>query len=136
MYRIFLLLCLILHVVCKADEDIISDYSNSLSSLEGDPNSIIYNCVNVITGDYIDMETDIELPGVESMNLRRFYCSSNNSEHWFRSWHFNHDMSIRKNKNGNPSSFSILMAKKPELAMPGMRSRNCGCQEAAVEPSP
>ncbi len=103
MYRIFLLLCLILHpFVCKADEDIISDYSNSLSSLEGDPNSIIYNCVNVITGDYIDMETDIELPGVESMNLRRFYCSSNNSEHWFRSWHFNHDMSIRKNKNGNP----------------------------------
>jgi hypothetical protein len=83
------------------ETDSIGNSGNSLASLEGDPNTIIHNCVNVITGDFVDLETEIEIPGSDSLTLHRFYCSSNDSsETWYRAWRFNHDLCfIRKTKD-------------------------------------
>lgn len=73
----------------------LADASHSLASLEGDPKTIVYNSVNVITGDYINLETDISLPGVEPLTLQRFYCSANlATPNIIEAWPFNHFIQI------------------------------------------
>ncbi len=64
---------------------------DSLSNMEGIPSSFAYGCVNVITGDYVDGETDIALPGIDPLTLQRFYSSSSGARDLSGiGWSFNH----------------------------------------------
>jgi len=59
--------------------------------------AIVHQCVNVITGDYIDMATDLTLPGADPLSLSRFYSSSDiYCEEPMRAWKFNHDKVLYK----------------------------------------
>jgi YD repeat-containing protein len=69
---------------------------NSLDILSGTPNAIVHDCVNVMTGDFIHFSTDLSLPGAESVQLARFYSSSDpnldtNPMHTLK---LNHDKAI------------------------------------------
>ncbi len=77
----------------ESKENTFSAETNSLDILFGEPNAIIYGSVNVITGDYFDFSTDLELPGSDPLVLSRFYCSTDNETKIpFRAWKFNHDI--------------------------------------------
>ena len=66
--------------------------SNNLDILEGEPTALIHSCVNVITGDYVDLQQDIFLPCSDPLSVQRFYCSSDtNYGEIFKSWKFNHE---------------------------------------------
>jgi hypothetical protein len=70
-----------------------SDYSqlNSLINIEGVPPSLIGGCVNAISGDFIDYEIDLYIPGVEPLTIERNYYSSDFSEGSLcHGWNFNH----------------------------------------------
>ena len=69
----------------------LGDAGHALASLEGDPNTIVHGSVNVITGDYVDFQTDVVLPGSEPLALQRFYCSANPPDgNILKVWPFNH----------------------------------------------
>ncbi len=51
--------------------------SANLSSTEGDPDGIIANCVNVITGDYCEAAQDLIIKGPDLLTLDRFFNSTN-----------------------------------------------------------
>lgn len=48
----------------------------SLANFESPPITLVHNCVNVLTGDYIDSSVDMVLEGSEPIHLKRYYCSS------------------------------------------------------------
>jgi RHS repeat-associated protein len=48
-----------------------------LTSTESDPDCIIKNCMNVLTGDYCESATDLVVQGPDSFILQRFYNSKN-----------------------------------------------------------
>jgi hypothetical protein len=50
-----------------------------LANTEGIPSSVVDECVSAITGDFVDSQVDIVLPGPEPLVLQRSYCSSDNS---------------------------------------------------------
>jgi len=61
-----------------------------LANLEGDPSTIVNGSVNVITGDYIDTDVDLILPGPEPLVLQRSYTSSDvKGGHFCAVWHSN-----------------------------------------------
>ncbi len=47
----------------------------SLANTEGVPSSIIYGHISVISGDFVDSETDLYVPGPEPLTVTRNYCS-------------------------------------------------------------
>lgn len=47
----------------------------SLAALEGEPSSIVHGCVSVITGDYVESQADIVIPGVDPLVIQRSYVS-------------------------------------------------------------
>lgn len=49
----------------------------SVIDLEGEPNAIVNNCVNAITGTFLDSETDLVVPGARPITIQRSYSSSN-----------------------------------------------------------
>jgi YD repeat-containing protein len=68
---------------------------NALDVLSAEPSSIVHQCVNVITGDYLDMAVDLKLPGAEPVALSRFYCSSDTfCQEPLRAWKLNHDKAV------------------------------------------
>ena len=48
----------------------------SLASLEGEPSSIAHGCVSAITGDYVENQADLYIPGVEPILIQRSYSSA------------------------------------------------------------
>ncbi len=106
MKPICLLALLFIHALAfsQNDDRTLFGAENALTSLEGDPNSLVYHSVNVITGDYVDMQTDVVLPGIEPLTLQRFYCSSDERNRtFFTAWSFNHDISLYgEGSGGNP----------------------------------
>ena len=74
------------------EPDPLGEPYNSLDILSGEPSALVHQCVNVITGDYIDIATDLKLPGAEPLTLSRFYSSSDaHCQEPLRAWKFNHD---------------------------------------------
>ena len=57
--------------------EILSNSSSfPLANLHGIPSMLVHGCVNVLTGDYLDFDTDLILAGSEPFALERHYCSS------------------------------------------------------------
>ena len=79
------------------EPDPLAESYNSLEILSGEPRTMIHQCVNVITGEYIDMSTDLIVPGAEHLALSRFY-SSQDQYCWepLKAWKFNHDKAVYK----------------------------------------
>ncbi|CDR34713.1 DUF6531 domain-containing protein [Criblamydia sequanensis] len=66
-------------------------HEKSLIDSQGLPTSVVDGCVNVISGDFVDFETDLALPSSELFTLSRSYTSS---DYFMQSlcngWSFNH----------------------------------------------
>jgi RHS repeat-associated protein len=55
-----------------------SNHSPSLlPSTEGDPQSFIEHCINVINGDFCESSTDLSIPGSDVLCLQRYYNAKN-----------------------------------------------------------
>ncbi len=59
--------------------DILNSHKTPLANTEGEPSSLIHGCVNVITGDFIDFQTDLTMAGSNPLLLERYYCSSDHA---------------------------------------------------------
>src|ERR1700722_12214487 len=101
-FLLFLLCVLQIHAVeiedaLSYEPDPLDEPFNSLDILSGEPSAIVHQCVNVITGDYIDISTDLKLPGAETLSLARLYSSSDiHSYEPMQAWKFNHDKMVYK----------------------------------------
>ena len=61
------------------------------ASLEGVPNAFVYNCVNAISGQYCESQTDLVSYGSDPLLLERRYCGAVDIEGNFCSgWSLNH----------------------------------------------
>ncbi|KAF3361875.1 Uncharacterized protein PHSC3_001642 [Chlamydiales bacterium STE3] len=92
MLRFIPLICLFFSLVSAEDffPTTTNDDSFPLVNLEGEPNAIIADCVNVITGDFFDRQCDLMLVGGEPLVLERSYSSSDTSQGGLcNGWHFN-----------------------------------------------
>ena len=70
---------------------------NPLDILQGEPDALVAHAVNAVTGDYVDMQTDITIPGAQQLVLQRFYNSSDDQRFkMFQAWKFNHDIRLRR----------------------------------------
>src|ERR1700733_6018532 len=71
----------------SADE-VLSSSSTPMANIDGEPSSFIHGCVNVITGDFVEQQTDLYLPGSDPLVLDRYYCSSDDERGpLFHGWH-------------------------------------------------
>lgn len=62
-----------------------------LAEVEGEPSAIIAGCVNVITGNYNDAQTDMVVPGPDPLVFQRLYSSGNWKGSGFKDgWSHNH----------------------------------------------
>ncbi len=50
--------------------------TNPFEIIQGDPSAMVAQSVNVITGDFTDMQMDLCIPGAEPLILQRFLNSS------------------------------------------------------------
>lgn len=67
---------------------------SSVVNLEGEPTGIVNNCVNVITGNYSDLQVDLVVPGPQPITIHRAYSSAsdNSGYHLFsHGWNLNHE---------------------------------------------
>ena len=73
---LFFLLLFSFSCYANPDTDDIDPFeeTNNLDILAGDPETLIYRSVNIATGDYIDIQTDLTLPGADPLQLKRFYA--------------------------------------------------------------
>lgn len=61
-----------------------------LVDLEGEPTSIVDGCINVISGDFVDLQQDFVMPGSLPLTVDRSYCSSDRSKgNLAFGWHLN-----------------------------------------------
>ena len=64
--------------------------------------TIVAGCVNVISGDYLEQSTDIQIPGPIPLSYERFYSSADYcTRSLFCGWRHNHDCNIRVIKGGD-----------------------------------
>src|ERR1700733_12834674 len=99
LFPLFLLLFQVQAYSNPAEPAPLASASHSFDILEGDPSAIVHNCVNIITGDYIDMQEDLVVPGSDPLFLSRFYCSSEYyGKNCFNACNFNHDMILEYSK--------------------------------------
>ncbi len=69
--------------------------SASVASSEGVPLGIV-NGVSVITGDYTEQASDLEIPGIEPLPLTRSYASRQEKDHTPGHWWIQLDDSLRE----------------------------------------
>ncbi|KAF3362707.1 Uncharacterized protein PHSC3_000694 [Chlamydiales bacterium STE3] len=97
MLKIFfaLLMCCALHAEESSQYDFRAAFTSDgeqfpLADIDGEPSSIVAGCVNVITGDFVDMQQDLVIPGSTPLTIDRSYSSSDSSKgNLAFSWHFN-----------------------------------------------
>ena len=78
------------HEVVSDASDILSCCRAPLANIDGESSALVHGCVNVITGDFLDGQTDLELAGGSPLTLQRYYCSSDQSlGSLFHGWHHN-----------------------------------------------
>lgn len=101
MYSLFIrftLFCLCFPLFLIAYENFEPDSSappsQSLASTEGLPSNLVNHCVCTITGEYIDSQTDIILPGPEPLVIQRNYSSQQRHGNFGGYWCLNHLSSI------------------------------------------
>lgn len=90
---IFLNLCQItgFSTLLSLDEPGKDEVKGIITDLGSIPSTIVGGCVNVISGNFIDHETDLVIPGPEDLNFARSYCSNDTSNSpFFRHWQHNH----------------------------------------------
>ena len=79
----FFLLSTSLSAIENADESrptfTPDDESFPLADIDGEPSSIVAGCVNVITGDFVDMRQDFVMSGSTPIKIERSYSSSDTS---------------------------------------------------------
>lgn len=66
-----------------------------ISYLHSSPPPLVYNSVNVITGEYCETNCDLTLPGPFSLNILRSYCSDTP----LSQWKFNHPNIFQNDPN-------------------------------------
>lgn len=67
-----------------------SDNPFPLANIEGEPSAVVGGHVNVITGDFVDMQQDLVMKGSEPLIIERSYCSSDRSySSLCNGWHLN-----------------------------------------------
>ncbi len=66
------------------DADKIPGINESALTLESGPSAVVGGCVNAITGDYFESNTDLVVIGPQPLIVQRTYCSAENK------WHFQH----------------------------------------------
>jgi hypothetical protein len=82
--------------------------SPSIVNIEGEPSAIVNNCVNAITGDFLDFRTDMVVPGAQPIVMHRTYSSSMNST--WGGWTFNHDAALRvRNAKTQKGQYRLLI---------------------------
>lgn len=93
----FALLALLMSCFLYSEEDLeLIEGVSYLDVLGGEPSAVVADCVNVFSGDFFDLETDVVVPGNEPLSLKRFYCSSQKEgSDPFRAWRFNHDIFVK-----------------------------------------
>lgn len=104
----FLTLCLFALQTLLSEENDSSRY-NIFADLQGTPSAIVNGTVNVITGDYIDSDVDLIIPGAEPLTAERSYISSNNTmDTLCYGWSLNHFglLQLSGEKNFNHKSFT------------------------------
>lgn len=75
-----------------ADEE---DHVPSIASTSGMPSSLVNGSVCAITGEYVESELDMVLPGPEPLILRRIYSSNNDTcAHFYDAWQLAHPSSL------------------------------------------
>lgn len=70
---------------------------SSVVNLEGEPSAIVNRCVNAISGDFIDCQIDLVVPGPQPIVIQRSYSSAedNNGLYLFsHGWNLNHEGEI------------------------------------------
>lgn len=79
----------------SAEGDKGSDFY-SLASPLAEPSCIVDGHVNVITGDFIDCESDMNIPAPEDFQVQRSYNSRGSSDGFMGwGWYSNHDCSLK-----------------------------------------
>lgn len=76
-----------------------SGSTTGITDFENEPSTLVGGCVNVISGDFIDVENDITLPGCQPLVIQRAYRSSDGSRGaLLNGWHLNHQGTIQIEK--------------------------------------
>lgn len=71
------------------------------ADIDGGVSSMIAGCVNAITGDYMEMETDLVVAGPEPLVFQRFYSSADyTTRSLYCGWRHNHDGVLLLHKKG------------------------------------
>ena len=83
----------------QQDEETIFDPATRIADLEEDPNAVV-NGVNVITGDYTEVASDIIVGAIEHLAFQRSYYSSDRRKSRFGQWEFNHQGSLTDESTG------------------------------------
>lgn len=80
---------------------IANDYQKRLplANQEGGPNALVHGCVNVITGEYIDSNIHLIIPGPEPLVYQTFYSTS-------MRWRDNHSCSAHFKKDKQNNSYN------------------------------
>lgn len=78
---------------------------NPIVNLEAQPSAFVNGCVNVLTGEFVDSQVDLVLPGVEPFILQRSYSRSDEYDENVkgvlgRGWNLNFDSQLSE-KEGN-----------------------------------
>src|ERR1700733_15247533 len=81
-----------------------SEEPKSLVNLEAEPSSVIHGCVNAITGDYVEFNTDLVVPGIEPLIIQRNYQSSKNGGNFGYGWSTNHSCRLDMELSDYPST--------------------------------
>lgn len=73
----------------------------SASPLDSEPSTMIAGCVNAISGDFCETQTDIVVPGAQPIVIQRTYVSSSfgvgtHKECLKNRWSFNHEATLKK----------------------------------------
>lgn len=90
--------------------------SASLAVTEGLPSNLVAGCVCAITGEYVDCETDLVVPGPEPLVISRCY-SSQETKGNLCNWSINHhDTAMYTRKTVNDTKYRLLLLTQPSGA--------------------
>lgn len=80
---------------------------NSLDTILGEPSSVV-NQVDLYSGDYVDMQCDLTIPGADPLTFERFFNSSDDYvSNPLKAWKSNHDI-YTYHPEGEKSDFFLV----------------------------
>ncbi len=97
--------------------------ANPLSHLAGDPQTVIGNCVSIVTGDFTEIQVDLKVGGLEELAIQRFYASTDKeADEPFKAWKSNHDITVHHPQRSTKSDLILQDAFGANL--PFKRKKN------------